>query len=122
MKVFLVEDSELIRKRLRKLVAAIDGVLVVGEAGDPATALAGIAEAAADVAIVDLHLAHGTGLDLLKALTLRALPVVPIVVTNDPAPEYRHECLAAGARHFFDKSTELDQVRRTIRGIVEARN
>jgi two-component system, NarL family, response regulator DevR len=121
VKVFLVEDSEMIRRRLRKLVGAIDGVLIVGEAEDSDAALDGIAKAAADVAIVDLHLAKGSGLTLLKKLTERALPVVPIVVTNNPRPEYEHECLAAGAQHFFDKSTELDLVRQTIRGIVAAR-
>ncbi|WP_175425529.1 response regulator [Trinickia violacea] len=121
MKVFLVEDSEMIRRRLRKLVGAIDGVLIVGEAEDSDTALDGIAEAAADIAIVDLHLARGSGLALLKKLAERASPVVSIVVTNNPRPEYKHECLAAGAQHFFDKSTELDLVRRTIRAIVEAR-
>ncbi|QCP48903.1 response regulator transcription factor [Trinickia violacea] len=121
VKVFLVEDSEMIRRRLRKLVGAIDGVLIVGEAEDSDTALDGIAEAAADIAIVDLHLARGSGLALLKKLAERASPVVSIVVTNNPRPEYKHECLAAGAQHFFDKSTELDLVRRTIRAIVEAR-
>jgi len=121
VKVFLVEDSEMIRRRLRKLVGAIDGVLIVGEAEDSDTALDGIAKAAADIAIVDLHLAKGSRLALLKKLAERALPVVSIVVTNNPRPEYEHECLAAGAQHFFDKSTELDLVRRTIRGIVEAR-
>ncbi len=111
----------MIRRRLRTLVGAIDGVLIVGEAEDSDAGLDGIAEAAADVAIVDLHLAKGSGLALLRELAERALPVVSIVVTNEPTPEYKHECLAAGAQYFFDKSNELELVRRTIRGIVEAR-
>lgn len=119
LKVYLVEDSELIRLRLRQLLGSLERVRIVGEAGDAGAALAGIARSHADVAVVDLHLATGSGLALLKQLAIREPRVVSMVLTNHATAQFKRECLNAGARYFFDKTNEFDLVRQTIRRIVE---
>ena len=120
LKVYLVEDSELIRQRLRQLLGAIDNVLIVGEAENSASALEGIRDTHADVAIIDLHLAQGSGLTVLRGLTVRQPQVISIVLTNYATPEFKRECMTAGARYFFDKTNEFDLIRQTIRHIVGA--
>jgi DNA-binding NarL/FixJ family response regulator len=119
LKVFLVEDSSLIRQRLRQLLGSLDGVSIIGEADQSDIALGEIGSLQADVAVVDLHLAQGSGLKLLKGLAQHEPQVVPIVLTNHASSEFKRECLAAGARYFFDKTNEFDLVRQTIRQIVE---
>ncbi|MGE8576717.1 MAG: response regulator transcription factor, partial [Burkholderia contaminans] len=64
LRVFLVDHAAAVRQRIALLVGAIRGVAVVGEAEDGQEALAHIRGSQADVVIVDLRLADGSGLDL----------------------------------------------------------
>lgn len=118
LKVFLVEDSALIRQRLRRLIGSVAHVDIVGEAEDADSALEGIHASRADIAVVDLHLNGSHGLALLKGLAQQEPQVVAIVLTNYATPEFKRECLSAGARYFFDKTNEFDLVRQTIRSIA----
>ena len=122
MNVFLVDDARLIRQRLTKMLAPLQGVHVVGEAADAADAIQAIRQLQPDVVILDLQLRHGTGFDVLHAIRPdpsvppdppaspeRAVPVV-ILLTNFPYPSFRQKGLAAGADFFFDKSTEFQKI------------
>jgi len=120
LKVYLVEDSELIRQRLRQLLGMIQPVQIVGEASDSATALKGIAESGTDIAIVDLHLVNSSGLTVLKELSRCAPHVAAIVLTNSATAEFKKQCLAIGARYFFDKTREFDLVGQAIQQIADA--
>jgi len=121
LKVFLVEDSILIRRHLATLIATIDDARVVGESEDASTALNGIAATEADVAVVDLHLAHSTGMDVLTALAQRGRPIITIVLTNHSTAAVREACLSVGARYFFDKTREFRLALDTIGGIARDR-
>ena len=59
VKVFVVEDSALVRERLIEMIREIEGVDVVGEADSYGTAVAGIMSTPPDVAILDISLAEG---------------------------------------------------------------
>lgn len=61
LKIFLVDDSPLVRQRIAALIGVIKGVEIVGEAEDASDALSGIAATHADVVIVDLRLTGGSG-------------------------------------------------------------
>jgi DNA-binding NtrC family response regulator len=73
------------------------------------------------VAFVDLRLAVGSGLDVLAAISQRALPVVTIVFTNHSGTQFRSASLAAGASYFFDKTTEYDAARATVERLARSR-
>ena len=120
VRVFLVEDSLLIRERLSALLRNIGGVEIVGEADGPAAALLRIDASRPDVIILDLQLAGGSGLFVLRELSHFAPNAVPIVLTNHALPQFRKECLAAGAKYFFDKTTEFGKVRQAIEGIAQS--
>jgi two-component system response regulator DevR len=107
LKIFLVEDSVLIRQRLTALIGSIDGVEMVGEAEDADTALRGIAARSPDIVVMDLHLARSTGMEVLAALTHSGRRVVSIVLTNDSTASAREACRSAGANHFFDKTRDF---------------
>lgn len=119
VKVYLVEDSPLIRERLTAMLQEVDGVEVVGEAEGPAAALMGIEASHPDVVILDLQLSGGSGLFVLRQLKDFAADIVPIVLTNYALPQFRKECLAAGARYFFDKTAEFGQVREAIETLAK---
>ena len=114
MKVYLVEDSPLIRERMAEMLQTIDGVEIVGVAEDAITAITGMAATKPDVVVLDLQLVDSNGLSVLRGLHQISGATMPIVLTNHALPEFRKECLAAGARYFFDKTTEFGKVHETI--------
>lgn len=118
LRVFLVEDTITIRRRMATHVGAIDGVEIVGEAEEPGPAIAGIKAAGADVVVMDLRLAGGTGMELLEGLAQNMSPVITIVLTNHSSMWFRQACLAAGAQYFFDKTSEFDLAYDTIKRIA----
>lgn len=110
MRVFVVDDSPLVRERLVALLSAVEGVQVVGTADNAEAGIAGIAEAAPDVAILDIRMPEGSGISVLEAIKLQEDCPIVIMLTNYPYPQYRRRCLDAGADYFFDKSSEFHKV------------
>jgi DNA-binding NarL/FixJ family response regulator len=66
--------------------------------------------------LLDLQLASGTGIDVLRQVHGQVPDTVFIVLTNHSSPQYRRICLAAGATHFVDKS-ETPAVRQIIEAL-----
>jgi two-component system response regulator DevR len=112
--LFLVEDSPAIRQRLEVLLRDIPGVEIVGYAEEADAALAGIARLKPDAVVLDLVLAKGHGIDVLRALKQADSAVEVFVLTNVATPQYRRACMALAAKGFFDKTTEFMAVREAI--------
>jgi two-component system response regulator DevR len=121
LKIFLVDDSPQVRRRIAALIGAIEGAKIVGEAEDASDALSGIAATDADVVIVDLRLTGGSGLDVLAGLARSGRPVITIVLTNYSSAVIREACLSAGANYFFDKTSEFNLARDVIERIARTR-
>ena len=121
IRVFLVEDSAAIRERICSLLAGLDGVDLAGEATTTAAAISGILDTHPDAVLLDLHLAQGSGIDVLRTVHPQAPGIVFIVVTNLTHSQYRETCIAAGASHFIDKSTEMDHLSPLLAALVATR-
>jgi DNA-binding NarL/FixJ family response regulator len=111
VKVFLVEDAPLLRERLAELIAAIPGASVVGHASGAQAAVKGILAARPDVVVLDIHLADGNGFDVMRGLRAAQFAPEIHVLTNHPLDGYRQAAERLGARGFFDKSSEFQQLR-----------
>lgn len=114
LRVFVVDESTLVRERLTRHIGPDGAACIVGEAEDVETALQGIADTEADVVVLDLRLIDSNGMDLLHALRGRTDPIVTIVLTNYASPVFREASVVAGADYFFDKTTEFDLAMETI--------
>ena len=112
--VFLVEDSPLIRERLVALLSPLEGTRLTGFADSADTAVREIVAQHPDAVLLDLNLAKGNGIDVLRALQSRAPDVPVFVLTNFANPQYRRLCASLGASGFFDKTTEFEKVRDVI--------
>lgn len=117
MKVFLVEDSVLLRSRLETMLGAIPGARVVGHASGAQDAIQAILAQRPDAVVLDIHLDEGNGFDVLQALQRSAPQIEIYVLTNHPNEAYRRKAGQLGARGFFDKSSEFDR----LRGALAAR-
>ena len=118
--IYIVDDLPAMRERLSELMGAIAGVQIVGEAGTPAEAIDGILRTNPDCVLLDYQLIDGTGVDVLRAVHPQSPDIAFIVLTNHATPQHRRACLDAGARYFFDKSTEFGNIRSAIAEIEPA--
>ena len=115
-KVFLVDDSPLVRSRLAEMVGGLPGNCVVGQAADVREAISGILAARPDVVLLDLSLATGSGFDVLKAVHGREPGIDFYMLSNFASEPYRRHAERLGARGFFDKAGEFERLRATLMG------
>ena len=125
VRVFIVEDSPIIRERLTESLTAPGRIEVIGYADSEALAVSALRDAQWDAVILDLQLKQGNGLGVLRALRgqkggdgRRKV----IVLTNYAFPQYRSKSEQLGADYFFDKSREYHRVREVLEELAAARN
>jgi len=120
VRVFIVEDSPLIRKRIMDNLRSIGGFVVVGFAESEDDAVAAITETEPDVVVTDIRLKEGNGIEVVRQVRQASLTSPPkiYVLSNYASPEYRHECELVGADAFFDKSGEYDRFLDTLQRVA----
>ncbi|WP_138518526.1 response regulator [Limnobacter alexandrii] len=114
-RVLLVEDSVELQAMLQAMLCEIPSVKVIGSVGSEQEALEMMRSECADLAIVDLELESGTGLGVLKSLNddcmqLNNKLLGVVVFSNYSNLVIRHRCLSLGAKAFFDKSFQIDEL------------
>jgi DNA-binding NarL/FixJ family response regulator len=110
MKLFLVEDSAIIRQRLEMLVQGFPQIAITGQFENAGDAIQGIAQAPPDVILLDLELGATSGLDVLRHTSQYFPDIKVIVLTNHADPRTRAQCVNLGAHLFLDKSLEFAKV------------
>lgn len=108
--VLLVDDHDLIRQGLRRAFERDSEFEVVGEASTVADCLRLAAELSPDIAVVDINLLDGNGLDAVIELraTQPAMGIVVLTMYDDDDHLFR--AMDAGASAFVPKSVSTDQV------------
>jgi two-component system response regulator DesR len=109
VKVFLADDSAMIRERVTAMLAA-SAISVIGQAETPQGSIDGILAARPDVVVLDIQLEGGSGLEVLRAVRKADPHIAFVVFSNNSGPAYRKRYLGEGAERFLDKSTEFDQL------------
>ena len=117
-KVFLVEDSPLLRSRLEAMLSSIPGASLVGHAESAREAIEGILAAAPDAVVLDLSLKDSNGFDVLRAVRRTAPRIAFYVLTNHPLEGFRAIAKRLGARGFFDKSAEFELLKHTLAALA----
>lgn len=116
VKLFLVEDSALIRERLAEEFASAGRIEIVGNAETESEAIEALQDLQCDAIILDLDLRQGNGFEVLKRVRSDRRGPRPLIIvfTNYVYPHYRNESVRLGADFFFDKARDFDRVRETI--------
>jgi EAL domain-containing protein (putative c-di-GMP-specific phosphodiesterase class I)/DNA-binding response OmpR family regulator len=120
----LVVDDEAANAHLLEAILARAGFRNVAVFTDARAALAAAEAAEPDLVLLDLHMPHLDGYELLAALRARHGPdtYLPVIVlTADTQSEPRHRALAAGATDFLTKPFDLEEVVLRCRNLLETR-
>jgi DNA-binding NarL/FixJ family response regulator len=112
-RVFLLDDHEVVRRGLRDLLEAEDDLVVVGEAGTAEEAYGRIPATSPNVAVLDLQLPDGSGIDVCREIRSRHPEITCIMLTSFSDDEAVYAAILAGAAGYL-----LKQVRGT--DLVEA--
>jgi DNA-binding NarL/FixJ family response regulator len=118
MRVFITDDSKIVVERLADLLKDVAGVEIVGQAGNALEAMLSIHLTNPDAVILDLQMPGGSGLDVLRAIRQGHPGLKVLICTNYAYPQYRDECLAAGATYFLDKSADFDKIPTIFRQLI----
>jgi len=110
LKIYLVEDSQVIRESLIATLEELVPVKVVGTAEDEKTAVHWLSQPTnrCDLVIVDIFLKSGSGLGVLRAVKEFGQGHALVVLSNYATVDMRRKCLELGADMVFDKSNDID--------------
>ena len=118
-RVFLVDDHPLVREWLTNLINRQQDLLVCGEADDPPEALRRIAASRPDVAIVDISLKSGSGLELIKQMKFSHPKIAIVVLSMHDESLYAERALRAGASGYVVKRETPKKVIAAIRRVLD---
>jgi DNA-binding NarL/FixJ family response regulator len=118
-KIFLVDDHPLVREWLANLIEKSSDLTVCGEAEDAPAALEAIAKLKPDLAIIDLSLGSGSGIDLIRSIRSSFPNVAMIVLSMHDERVYAERTIRAGARGYVMKRESTKKIIDAIHEILK---
>jgi two-component system response regulator DevR len=119
-RVFLLDDHEIVRQGLRSLIEVEDDLEVVGEASSAEQALTRVPLVKPDVAVLDVRLPDGNGIEVCRELRSRHPEVACLMLTSFSDDEALFSAIMAGAAGYLLKqirgSELIEGIRKVARG------
>jgi CheY-like chemotaxis protein len=116
-RILLIEDSDVLSRRLIDLLSEPGRVCVTAQAATQSEALLRLQEASYDVLVVDIELAEGNGVAVIRQVRQLYPPdeqPVVVVLTNYASDFVRDHCFAAGADYFLDKMRDIARLKAVV--------
>ena len=120
-KILIVDDHPLVRAGFSQLIGDTTDLTVCGEAGDMAAALKLLDSIMPDLAIIDLSLAGGSGMDLIEHIKARNSEILMLVASMHDESLYAERVLAAGARGYINKQEAQEKIIPAIRQVLDGK-
>ena len=109
-RILLIDDHAILRQGVANVLNQQAHLTVCGEATDPAEALSMAERLRPDLALVDLSMRGGDGIELLKDLRVRQPRMLTLVLSMHDEALYAERALRAGARGYVMKQEKLDRL------------
>ena len=119
IRVLVVDDDPLVRSALALMLGGQPDLVLVGEAGDGAEALAMVEQERPQVVLMDIRMPVMNGLDATVALMQLPQPPSVIVLTTFHADDYVFAAVAAGADGFLLKDTPPHEIVSAVRRVAD---
>lgn len=117
VKVFLVDDHEVVRRGLLDLLSADPELDVIGEAGSVSEAQARIPALQPDVAVLDVRLPDGNGIELCRDLLSRMPDLRCLILTSYSSDQAMLDAILAGASGYVVKDIKGMELARAIKDV-----
>ncbi|AKP73280.1 two-component system response regulator [Piscirickettsia salmonis] len=117
IKVLIVDDHELIRVGIKRLLSDVQGIEVIGEAESGEEALQFIRQSRPDVVLMDVNMPGMGGLEATRRLLRIDQDIQVLAVTVYGGEPYPSRVLQAGAAGYITKGTNIDEMVRAIRKV-----
>ncbi|MFE9958065.1 response regulator [Micromonospora sp. NPDC005299] len=117
LRVVIADDHHVFRMGLHRLLDSVPGISVVAEAADTPGAVAAAREHDPDVAIIDLHMPGGGGVDATEQIRRHGLRTRVLVLTMHSEHVMVRQAVRAGARGYLLKDAEPDEIIRAVRAV-----
>lgn len=121
IRVLIADDSQVIRERLIRLLADLEGIEIIGEAKDGNEALGLITDKRPDVVVLDIWMPDKNGIEVLKTIRLKDQSTTIIMLSNDASVQHRLRCLKDGANYFLHKSKDFEKLLEILEGLITQR-
>jgi DNA-binding NarL/FixJ family response regulator len=119
--IFIVDDHPLVRSGFQQLIAGEADLSICGEAGTVSEALEKVMRHKPDVAIVDISLPDGNGLELVKRLRIRSPKTRILVISMHDEELFAERALRAGVQGYINKQEAAEKVIEAIREILSGK-
>jgi two-component system response regulator DevR len=121
IRVFLLDDHEVVRRGLRELLEG-SGMEVVGEASTAAEAIQRIPATRPDVAVLDVRLPDGNGVEVCREVRARVDGLVCLMLTSYTDDEALFEAIMAGASGYVLKQIRGNELVDAIRKVASGQS
>lgn len=121
-RVFLVDDHEIVRRGVAELLEREPDLVVVGEAGTVAQALPRIEATSPDVAILDMRLPDGDGIDLCRDIRSRHPEIACLILTAHDDDAAAMSAVLAGAAGYVLKNVRGSTIVQDVRAVATGKS
>lgn len=122
LRIFLLDDHDIVRRGVRGLLESEGDIEVVGEASTVASAAAQIPALAPHVAVLDARLPDGSGIELCAALRSTAPGVRSLILTSYDDDEAIVAAIRAGAAGYILKEVHGDSLLNSVRAVADGQS
>lgn len=110
IKVFIVDDHEIIREGLKMILKEESDIIVVGEASNGAQAIDKIRKVDCDIMLLDMNMPGRNGIDLLMDIKALRPKIHILVLSIHPEDKFALKTLKSGASGYLCKDTALEEL------------
>ena len=118
IRVFLLDDHEVVRRGIRDLLESSEDIEVVGESGLAAEAISRIPALRPDVAILDARLPDGSGIDVCREIRSVDPSIAALILTSYDDDEALFSAIMAGAAGYVLKQVRGTDLVETVRRVA----
>jgi two-component system response regulator DevR len=122
IRVFLLDDHEIVRRGISDLLTAVADIAVVGEAASVAEAMARIPAVRPDVAVLDARLPDGSGIDVCRDIRSSLPATACLILTSYDDDDALFAAVMAGAAGYLLKEVRGSSIVEAIRQVAAGKS